>query len=257
MEIKIISSNIRFDNPADTNHAWNHRKSVLAEFLNEEVPDIVCTQEGRRPQLMEFNTLLDNVDIIDAHREWIKERMYPCIYINNDKLFLEESGDIWLSETPRVAGSKSFNSAFPRLCTWAKIAIKESGREIFVVNCHLDHCFSETRVEQIKVLLTEIFEINSSNEALILCGDFNEHPDGEVRKTLMHDRPHLFDPWEFHNHQEETTFHKFKGKLDDGARIDWIIADNRFDNIEIRINKNSKEGIYPSDHFPVIAKFNI
>ena len=257
MEIKIISSNIRFDNPADTAHAWNNRKNFLASLLNGETPDIVCTQEGRRPQLMEFNSLLDNVNIIENHREWIDERMYPCIYINNHKFFVEESGDIWLSETPYGAGSKSFNSAFPRLCTWAKLAIKETGREIFIVNCHLDHCYSETRVEQIKVLLEETFKVNSSNEALLICGDFNEHPEGDVRNTLTSIRDNLFDPWSHHELEEETTYHKFKGKLDSGSRIDWILADNRFESLEIKINKESKEGIYPSDHFPVIAKFSI
>jgi len=257
MELKIISSNIRFDNPADTEHAWNNRKLVLADFLNSESPDIICSQEGRRPQLMELNTLLTNVEIVQDHRDWIHERMYPCIYINNDKFFLEESGDIWLSETPQVAGSKSFNSAFPRLCTWAKVAIKESGREIFIVNCHLDHCYSETRVEQVKVLLDETFKINSSNEALVICGDFNDPPDGEVRKKLMGERKNLFDPWLSFNKEEETTFHKFKGQLDSGSRIDWIIADNRFKCSEIKIIKDNKNGIYPSDHFPVVANLSI
>lgn len=257
MEIKIITSNIRFDNPADTEHAWNNRKRILADFLNSESADIICSQEGRRPQLMEFNTLLNGVSIIEGHRDWIEERMYPCIYINSDKFFIEESGDIWLSETPDVPGSKSFDSAFPRLCTWAKLAIKETGREIFIANCHLDHCFSKTRVEQIKVLLNETLKVNSSNEALILSGDFNEHPKGEVRNTIMEERGNLFDPWEHHGLEEETTYHKFKGKLDDGARIDWIIADKRFESLEVKILKDHKEGIYPSDHFPIVSKFKI
>lgn len=257
MDIKIVSSNIRFDNPADTIHAWDNRKQILCDFLSSESPDIVCSQEGRRPQLMEFNTLLGSLEIIDSHRKWITERMYPCIYINKEKFFVEESGDIWLSETPNEPGSKSFNSAFPRLCTWAKLAIKESGREIFIVNCHLDHCFSETRVAQIKVLLEEVYEVNSSNEALLLCGDFNENPEGLVRKTLMTTRDNLYDPWISFNHPEETTYHKFKGKLEEGSRIDWIIADKRFNCSEIKLIKENTEEIYPSDHFPVVATFSI
>lgn len=257
MEIKIISSNIRFDNPADNQHSWNNRKSILADLLNSEEADIICTQEGRRPQLMELNTLLKGKDIIEQHREWINERMYPSIYINTDRFFVEESGDVWLSETPNQPGSKSFNSAFPRLCTWAKLALKENGREIFIVNCHLDHCFSETRVEQIKVLLEETFSINSSNEALILCGDFNEGPDGEVRKTLREQRENLFDPWSFHEKEEETTYHKFKGTLKEGARIDWIMLDQRFESLEIKICKENLDNIYPSDHFPIISRVKI
>ena len=73
----------------------------------------------------------------------------------------------------------------------------------------------------------------------------------------MKERSNLFDPWIQHKLIEETTFHKFKGKLDEGARIDWIIADKRFKSIGIKINKDNVEGIYPSDHFPVIAKFKI
>lgn len=257
MNLKIISANIRFDNPADTAHSWANRKAILGDFLAAEHPDIICTQEGRRPQLLELSSLLPKLDLIDSHRTWIKERMYPCIFINTKKLKLIKSGDVWLSETPLEAGSKSFGSAFPRLCTWVKLTATETGQSLLIVNCHLDHCYSDTRVEQVKVLIKEIAKINSENTPLLICGDFNESPEGEVRKVLMNSSDNLYDPWTSLDLDEETTFHKFKGELKEGSRIDWVIADKSLSCQEIKINKKHRAGIYPSDHFPLVASFNI
>jgi hypothetical protein len=41
--------------------------------------------------------------------------MYPTLYIDLSKLDVINSGDIWLSETPKVAGSNLFNLLFQDL----------------------------------------------------------------------------------------------------------------------------------------------
>jgi endonuclease/exonuclease/phosphatase family metal-dependent hydrolase len=156
MRLCLISSNIRFDNPADGVNAWPHRRSLLSEILLKHSPDIIATQEGRYSQLVDFNELLRDFEIVDHHRSWIKERMYPTFFIRKNTFELIKSEDLWLSETPHVAGSASFGSAFPRLLTWMKIQPKDTDKNLIVVNTHLDHVKSETRLEQVKVLGKEI-----------------------------------------------------------------------------------------------------
>jgi endonuclease/exonuclease/phosphatase family metal-dependent hydrolase len=252
MYLKLISANIRFENPQDGEHSWENRRVHLQKIVLDFFPDILATQEGRKPQLKNFESLIRH-RLIDNHREWISDRMYPCLFINEEQIVLKQSGDIWLSETPYVNGSSSFNSAFPRLCTWAQVTHLASGEDFFVVNTHLDHILEQTRVEQINVLINEIKIHNKKNYPVILMGDFNASPFGEVRKTI-NEKLDLKDPWFEKNLAEETSHHGFVGAKK-GDRIDWILVPKAFVVEDIKMEKNTFSKIYPSDHYPILATF--
>lgn len=257
MILNLISSNIRFNNPADGANSWPLRRSLLTETLLAHSPDIIATQEGRYDQLKEFEKLLVDYEIVDQHRSWIKERMYPTLFVKKGVFEIIKSEDLWLSETPDVAGSISFDSTFPRLMTWMKIQPKNSKINFLVVNTHLDHVKKETRAEQIKVLASEIKRIKEPTSRLILMGDFNDSPQSETRQILLSEIPELVDAWKkFHNH-EETSHHAFNGLCPDGSRIDWIMIQNNVVIENCEMDKSQSEGRYPSDHFPIICKIKV
>ncbi len=250
-ELRIITSNIRFSNPSDGIHDWPHRLPLLANLYQSFRPDILATQEGRQIQIKELDEMIPDLDLVDSHRIWIDERMYPCLFVNLQTISIERSGDIWLSETPYNPGSKSFDSAFPRLCTWAEITVKTSGEKLMVVNTHLDHILSSTRLSQIHVLINEVKKINA--RPLIIMGDFNESPLTEVKKDLM-DAFGLKDPWIEKNYPEETSHHGFSGiSAVTGDRIDWILMPKSFECTSLVLDKRSFENVYPSDHYPLVA----
>lgn len=251
-KIKIVSSNIRFDNPADLDNSWNNRKKILSDDFNSRSLDIICTQEGRETQLRELEGLLSEFKLQDSHRSWIDNRMYPCIFTR--ALSSKQSNDFWLSKTPAKAGSISFNSAFPRLCTWAKLVIE--GNEILVFNMHLDHTTDDVRENQINVAIDEIKTINKECLPLIVCGDFNSGPNSNIYKTLIH-RLDLLDPWTEHQLAEESTYHLFRGEFLEGKRIDWILHSKEFTSKKIELIKTNKNNIYISDHFPVYAELDL
>ena len=112
MKFKVISANIRFDNPKDGKHDWNGRREIISKVINNYDTDLLGTQEGWQPQLNDLNSLLTDLEIVDSHRQWIEDRMYPSIFVNPTKIRVIDSGDVWLSETPYVAASKSFGSSF-------------------------------------------------------------------------------------------------------------------------------------------------
>lgn len=250
-ELKIITSNIRFSNPSDGVHDWPYRLPLLENLYKSFGPDILATQEGRIGQLRELDEKLPELILIDSHRNWIDERMYPCLFINPQTISVESSGDIWLSETPELPGSKSFDSAFPRLCTWAKVTIKKSGKQLMIVNTHLDHILNSTRVSQIQVLINELKKFN--DRQLIIVGDFNESPLTSIKSDLMNAFG-LKDPWVEKNYPEETSHHSFNG-LDTvaGDRIDWILIPKDFECSNLVMDKRSVGNVYPSDHYPILA----
>ncbi len=250
-KLSVISSNIRYDEP-DDEYRWETRRDLLASSLLDSKPDIVATQEGKRPQIADIADRLTGMSCADSHREWDDHLMYPCIFYNSATLNLKESGDVWLSETPSIAGSSSFGSLFPRLCTWARFA-----EGLLAVNVHLDNSSSETRAQQATVLLDQIDDIRSRSETILLLGDFNEAPAGPVRDVIAGRDSDFTDPWQLLQHDEEASHHNFGEPIDYGTRIDWILTCGALRARSIFLDKrHSDSGVYPSDHYPLKAEFD-
>lgn len=252
-----MSSNIRYDNPADGDHAWGSRRPALVEAIEEFDPAILATQEGREPQLRSLADSLKTLKLIDSHRHWIEERMYPCLFINPALVDVIDSGDLWLSETPEVAGSKSFESTFPRLITWVEGTFRANQRSFLAASVHLDHVKASTRAAQAKVIVEQLFPRLKKDQAFILMGDFNEPPGEEVREVLQENFEELYDPWFILDKAEESSHHNMKGEEKPGGRIDWILVNRLFDPFDIYLDKKQRHGVYPSDHYPVKAVLNL
>ncbi len=257
MELCLISCNIRFDNPADGQNSWPYRREFLTQTLLKHGPSLIATQEGRIHQLNQLKSSLQNFDLVDQHRSWIGERMYPSIFLERNQFEFIASGDMWLSETPDVAGSHSFESAFPRLMTWTKIQVKGSEKNLFIVNTHLDHVKQATRLSQVKVLAHEIKRIWDKQSSLIIMGDFNDSPSSKVREFLMNEFSFLRDAWSLFNNVEETSHHAFKGEDQNGSRIDWIMVDAQISVESCVMDKSASNGLYPTDHYPIICKIRL
>ncbi|MBC7539300.1 MAG: endonuclease/exonuclease/phosphatase family protein [Bacteriovorax sp.] len=254
MQLKLISSNIRYENVHDGIHSWENRRPILQKIITDFHPDILATQEGREKQIKSLCQLLP-LKLVESHRQWIEDRMYPCLYINEEQIKVKSSGDIWLSETPLTPGSFSFKSTFPRLCIWMQVTHLVNNQDYFVVNTHLDHVLEETRLEQIKVLIREVENLNKENLPIILMGDFNDSPLSKVREFILNSLD-LKDPWLEVGFPEETSHHGFKEDKDKqviGDRIDWILVPQAFAVEEIYLEKKSFNGIFPSDHYPLLA----
>lgn len=256
MKLCLISCNIRFDNAHDGANAWPFRRANLSSLLLSHTPHLIGTQEGRYGQLKDFESFLKDFEIIDHHRSWIKERMYPSFFVKKNHFEIIKSGDLWLSETPEVAGSISFESTFPRLMTWAILQPKNSNLTFLVVNTHLDHVKVQTRTQQIKVFIQEIKRLKQGMPIIIL-GDFNDAPEGEVRHILNQEISGLQDAWKLFNATEETSHHAFNGECQNGSRIDWILVDQKIKVESCILEKKNFEGKYPTDHFPVICNISI
>lgn len=249
--LSVVSSNIRYDEPDDDQHAWGNRRDFLVSRLLEYSPDILATQEGKLPQIREMDDRLTGLSCADAHRGWAGALMYPCLFYNPAKLTMSDSGDIWLSESPSVEGSRSFGSEFPRLCTWASF---DEG--VLAVNVHLDNASSETRLRQIQVLTEQIGPLRKQLDTTILMGDFNEPPDGQVRSFINRTWPDLKDPWLELGNAEESSHHHFYEPIDYGSRVDWILTSSSLEPQEILLDKSQSErGLFPSDHYILKSRF--
>ena len=58
-DLKVISYNIRYDNPDDGDNNWKHRKETLINYFNENKPDLIGMQEVLITQLSFLDKSLD------------------------------------------------------------------------------------------------------------------------------------------------------------------------------------------------------
>ena len=96
-----------------------------------------------------------------------------CIFYRKDRFECLATDTFWLSETPRVPASKSWNTACTRVCTWGLFKDRFTGKTFRYFNTHLDHISSQARVEGMKMILHEMGQI-AQGETVFLTGDLND-----------------------------------------------------------------------------------
>jgi endonuclease/exonuclease/phosphatase family metal-dependent hydrolase len=186
-----------------------------------------------------------------SHRQVDATCQYPTIFYRQG-FQVKDSGEFWLSETPDVYRSTSWDSAFPRMVTYG--LFQEPGRNLwfYFVDTHLDHISSLARLHGAR-LIREFFQ--GKDQPLILVGDFNEPPDGAVFQELTSTGHRLKDAWRTLHPQgpEPPTQHNFDGHPR-GHRIDWILVTTPFQVTKAEIVGYNHSGRYPSDHFPYVVE---
>lgn len=259
--MNVLTVNLRFDTPHDGDYAWPYRRTAMRTLIEHSSADIVATQEGRKAQLDDLASLLPEYVLADAHREWIDERMYPCIFVRSDALEILASGDSWLSETPELAESKVAGSNYPRLVSWVHLRHRRGNESMIVANVHLDNAATDVRSRQIRIAARTISAYLESipdpaaRPPLVLCGDFNDAPGSEVAASLFASFAALVDPWRCSSLPEQTTVRGFPGDTKiDAPRIDWILLEDRLTWHAIRRMDLEPEGVPPTDHYPVLCE---
>ena len=68
-DLRVMSYNIRFDNPADSLDSWPHRKDALIAQVAHYAPDVLGTQEGLIHQLEAMETGLEGYRFFGVGRD--------------------------------------------------------------------------------------------------------------------------------------------------------------------------------------------
>ena len=258
--MRVMSFNIRFDNPDDGPDAWPHRKDFVASMFRFHQNDLVGTQEGLINQLEELDEMLPEFEWIGVGRDAGDERGEFCaIYYKTDRFDLIEDGTFWLSEAPNEPGSQSWDAALPRIVTWARLMDKRNDRSFIVFNTHFDHRGQEARRQSSSLILEKVAGI-AGDDPVIVMGDLNTVEEDEPYQILANPDQgpveiELLDGF-YHSkhghHGPTSTWNAFERIFPD-RRIDYIFADPNFRFIQHGILADIRNGHFPSDHLPVVA----
>ncbi|SHF06804.1 Metal-dependent hydrolase, endonuclease/exonuclease/phosphatase family [Desulfacinum infernum DSM 9756] len=250
--MRIMTFNLRFENDRDGENSWVYRRELVLEVIRQYRPHIVGTQEGRWSMLTYLAEHLPGYVLHAPSRVIDDTCQYPTLFVSTEGYAVEEGGEFWLSKTPEVHRSKNWDSAFPRMMSWARVLERCTDRRFWVSVTHLDHMGAEAREEQAKILARWVRERPGPH---VVLGDFNDAPGSTVHRILMDPAVGLSDTWALLGRTEgpdSRTHHGFSG-VPQATRMDWILVTRHFRVKDAVIVRDSFQGRYPSDHFPYMT----
>lgn len=251
-ELRVMSFNIRNDNPDDGEHNWKYRKPRVAEVLSFHQPDVAGFQEVYANQLADLETMMPGYDHVGVGRTDGKaDGEFAPIFFNTKRLELVDQGTFWLSPTPDKVGSVGWDANLERIATWARLRDKQTGQTTLAMNTHFDHAGEQARTESAKLILEQLNAL-AGEDPVILTGDFNATPDSDAFATLsskLTDARSAADT----TLGPAETFGGFEPGSAKPVRIDYVwtspaLAVRRFATLSMHWN-----GKHASDHFPVMA----
>lgn len=258
--LRVLSFNVRYDNPADGPNAWPHRAERVAGLIRFHAPDVAGLQEALVHQVNELAERLDGYGWVGVGRDdGAEEGEFSPIFYRVERLRLVEHGTWWLSETPHVPGSRGWDAALPRIATWAVFEDREGGPELLVVNAHFDHRGEAARRESARLVRAKLAE-RAEGRPAILTGDLNAEPGSAPLRVLTGCGPSsrcLRDARVVaaRRYGPEGTYYGFAVTGDTGPRIDYVLGTVDLQVVRHAHLTDSEAGFYPSDHLPVLADF--
>jgi hypothetical protein len=120
-----------------------------------------------------------------------------AVLYNNQVLKLVEQDYIWLSKSPRIVGSKDWDSDGARTLNIARFELKtDDSINILVFNTHLDFKGQQARREQANIIRSTINEWQTKypTAVVLLFGDFNTMPKHPAYNILTSSN-FLHDTW--------------------------------------------------------------
>lgn len=256
-EITVMSYNIRFDNPDDGVNAWTNRSHHVADMMGEKYgTDIIGIQEALEHQIRDLQQNLPEYSWVGVGRDDGKNKgEFSPIFYNKERFDLVATNTFWLSETPQIPGSKSWDAAITRVATWAKLKDRATDQEFYILNTHFDHIGEKARVEssrmitdfisglddELPVIVTGDFNVPESSEAYAVIEEFNSLSDARYESESAHEGP-------------TATFSDWEELREPGSRIDYIFVNPLVKVLSHRIADDRYNGRFPSDHLPVVAE---
>lgn len=256
--VKVISFNIRYGTANDKLDSWPNRKDFVFDLLADSKADVIGMQEVLDLQSSELQKALPQYGMVSVGRDDGQSAGEACtILYRRDRFTLGDSGTFWFSNTPWEPASKHWGNNIPRICTWARLIEKSTGKAFYLYNVHLDHESQPSREKSTRLLAKEIAG-RPSADPYVVTGDFNIGLNNPAMLYLQkigfgNPYPRLTDSWQlvYPDMAAPGTFHGFTGQPT-GDKIDHIlVTDSKV--LDASIDTRQKDGRYPSDHFPVTA----
>lgn len=249
----------------DPRNSWINRREYLVEYLDSMKLDFFGVQEAYFSQLEYIRTHLSNRNYAYTgvgRNDGVKGGEHASIFYDSEKYQFLDGDTFWLSPTSSIP-SKQWEKSNYRICTWALFEHKSSLIRFFVFNTHLaESKYKGVHEKSVELIIQKMVQI-CGNLPNILMGDFNMVNDSDsYRYVTQNDSLNLTDSYvDFHNNSApfDYTNNQF-GQVQENEkkRIDYLfLSPNIYVNNCSILKDTYSNGLYYSDHFPVILKATV
>jgi len=268
IEVRVMSFNIRNGRANDGENRWDMRKELVCDVIRECSPDVLGIQEAYRFQLDEFNMRLPEYAEVGVGRDGASRGEHSSVLFLKKRFDIDESGTFWLSDTP-AKPSAHWGNRYRRICTWARL-VEKAGEgpgdaALYIFNTHLDHRSQPSREKGVR-LIAERIATRAHPDPVVVTGDMNAGERNPAVRFLLEEKgeagetgpARLVDSYRVLHPEEKAvgTFHWFTG-LAPGGKIDYVLVPPDAEVLDAQIVRASREGRFPSDHFPVTARVRL
>ena len=276
-EFKVMTFNLRYDNPDDGENQWSNRKTFASDVVRNSGATIIGIQEGLHHQVVGLDSLLPDFTYVGVGRDDGATRgEYAAIFVDTTRLEVIEESTFWLSETPDRP-SVGWDASMERIATYALVmprqkdqgtmqgAVAFGNRPILVVNGHFDHRGETSRTQAALLIQDKAEELRQfgamESVPVIAMGDFNASPSSEainVFSSFLTDTYHasISSP-----QGPVATYNAFDvidgGYQDPEGRIDYVFVSDEFAVNSYEAIDEVRDGRYVSDHFPILVGLSV
>ncbi|MCK5862284.1 MAG: endonuclease/exonuclease/phosphatase family protein, partial [Candidatus Hydrogenedentes bacterium] len=152
LTLQAMTFNIRYGMASDGDNSWPHRKDIVVNTLRKYAPDICGLQECLPFQVDYIVEQLPEYRWIGIDRDVSGSGEMTAVLYRHRAVFPVASGHFWLSETPEIPASISWDSSLTRMTTWLRCYHPETKTYFYFYNTHLDHRGEEARRHSMDVI---------------------------------------------------------------------------------------------------------
>lgn len=251
--LKVMSFNVRTPADREPGRRWEDRRAAMVAVIRQAHPAVMGTQELVSAQADYLAAELPGYRWFGAGRRGGDGDEHMGVFYDSTAVALEQSGDFWLSDTPEVPGSISWNNLYPRMVTWGLFRRLADGRRFYLFNTHLPYRSEDepARVRAAQAIVQRL-EALPAGIPVVLTGDFNSEPGSTTYQAftaaLQDARTQVPAP-----RGPRKTFHDFTGQAT--QELDWVLLRGfrarDFATLDTRV-----DGMLPSDHFPLVVELD-
>jgi len=269
-----MSFNVRGSfHDAGKKNAWRNRADLNIATIERYAPHVVGLQEAQRGNLGAYQKRLRRYAHIRGPRYGNTiPHDFNTILFDPGRLERLDSGGFWISEAPEEY-SRSWETSVARSATWALFGVTGTELSFLHLNTHLDHVSALARQEGSKLVVRRVAQISTRADIdppTIVTGDFNSRPGNRTHRNFTESG--FLDTYLAAGNEDDdsaNTFHAFSGTSYRDAhpergprRIDWIFLRDpkgrlRVESHRIIHDADENSGLYPSDHYPILAELRI
>ena len=276
--VRVMTYNIRYErgDRKSPDNNWIARRDDLADLIARENPDVAGFQEVEPGQLKWLAGRFADYTFVGVGRNADGGGEASPVAFRTSRFASVTNGTFWLSETPDTPGSKGWDAAHPRVCTYAILKDRETGKTFSFANTHTDHK-GEVAREKGMLLVIDRMKDFGRGAPIVFTGDHNcleyEKPAVAVSQILT-DALYLsktqpegswrtFNFWHWYAHEltiaaalrKDVRERSIEGDRSDLKRIDYIYVSPGTTVLDYRTVPATRPHahLYPSDHFPSVA----